>query len=114
MIEGLKLKVTSRELVAHCRDRAQYHAKRASEKENSLPEIKKSFETIKGSGLATSISTMSKGGYHCDPDDPIKDLERDISDHKNKSLVFNFFAEHFFDEDYTLREEDLRRLEILK
>ena len=113
MIEGLKLKVTSAELKTHCSSRSSYHSTRANEKADKLPEIRKSLETIRGSA-ATTMSMMSKGGYHLDPDDPVKDLERDIEDHRNKSLVFGFFAEHLFDEDYTLREDDLVRLEILK
>lgn len=114
MIEGLKLKVDCRELMDHCIRRSEYHTQRANEKEGKLPELKKSLEVIKGNTIANSISNMGKGGYHMDPDDPIKDLERDIQEHRNKALVFKFFSEHIFPEDYTLKEEDLIRLEIIK
>ena len=117
MIEGLKLLVRSVELKTHCELRSEYHRKRADEKEAQLPKLRESLEVLRGSGLpATSYSNMNKGSqaYHLDPDDPIKDLEKDIQDHRNKSLVFEFFAGHLFDDDYTLKEDDLQRLELLK
>ena len=113
MIEGFKLKVTSYELKIHCEARSAYHASRAVQKEEKLPELKKSLETL-GNVSPQSLSNMSKGGYNFSQHEPIKDLEQDITEHKNKSLVFAFFASHLFDEDYTLREDDLQRLEILK
>jgi len=117
MISGLKLKVTSKELRQHCLDRAGYHARRGNEKEAELPSLKEAVDRIKGAGgglTPDSLARMSKGGYHLDPDSPVESLENDIRDHRNKSLVFCFFAEHLFDEDYTLEESDLVRLEVLK
>ncbi len=115
MINGLKLKVTSKELVDHCMKRAAYHTKRAGEKEAELPKLREALDCVKGQGrLPDSVSHMNKGGYRLDPDDPVQRLEGDITDHRNKSMVFTFFASHLFDEDYTLEENDLRRLEILK
>lgn len=116
MIEGLKIKVTSTELQNHCMERASYHTRRADEKAATLPDLKRAMETVKGHASPTNMANMSKtnSSYHLDADDPVRDLERDITDHRNKALVFKFFAEHFFQEDYTLREEDLIRLEIVK
>lgn len=113
MIEGLKIRMSSSELKSHCQARANYHATRAQEKAEHLPEIKKSLESIRGHASPTNVANMVKSGYHL-ADDPVKELERDITEHQNKSLVFTFFSEHLFDEDYTLKEDDLIRLEILK
>lgn len=112
MIDGFRLKFTSKELASHLTDRAKYHRRRAAEKGDQLPKLKEAMEHIKGSGAATSVANMSKGGYHVE--DPVADLERDIRNHENKVLVFDLFAGHLFDEDYDLKEEDLVRLEILK
>ena len=114
MIEGFKLKVSSAELKKHCAERSAYHHQRASDKTAGLPELRRSLEVLKNNTPASSVSHMNKGGYHLNTDDPIESLERDIADHNNKSLVFKFFSEHLFDEDYTLKEEDLIRLEIVK
>lgn len=116
MIEGLKIKVTSAELKDHLIKRSGYHKERGRQKESELPGLREAFEKIKaGGGLAAgTLSHMSKGGYRSDPQDAVESLETDIRDHFNKSLVFLFFAEHLFDEDYVLKEDDLFRLEILK
>ena len=117
MIEGFKLKVTCAELRKHLVGRAAYHRQRATEKEGELPNLRTALDNIKRQGVTVvteSIASMGKGGYNLDTEDPIKKLEQDIQDHRNKSLVFFFFSEHLFDEDYTLVESDLVRLEILK
>lgn len=115
MVDGFKLRMTSKELRIHCETRSQYHATRADEKTAGLPKLRESLETIKNNGITTtSVSTMNKGGYHLNTDDPIESLERDINDHRNKAILFKFFSEHLFDDDYILKEEDLARLEIIK
>lgn len=116
VISGLKLKVTSKEIQSHCTQRATYHRKRSAEKLAELPKIKEAMETIKSGGKATTVSNMGKSAanYHVDPDSVVEDLEKDVRDHDNKALVFDFFTGHLFDEDYTLEEGDLIRLEILK
>jgi len=115
MVEGFKLKVTSAELKEHCEHRAMYHSERADEKRNkTLPQLREALESVKSTSPSSSISHMNKGTYHMDPDDPVKDLERDIRNHENKALVFQFFATHLIDDDYTLQEADLVKLEILK
>lgn len=111
MIEGFKLKVPASELKSHCESRAAHHAKRADDKETSLPHLKTSFDAIKGTSPSGQQSITSNS-YHLE--DPVKQLEADIRDHRNKSSVFTFFSEHLFDDDYTLTESDLQRLEILK
>lgn len=117
MIEGLKLKITSEELKDHCGQRSNYHRQRAHEKENQLPALREALLQIKNAGSPlqpTRVSQTGKGGYHLDTDDPVEKLESDIKEHRNKSQVFAFFARHLFDEDYTLQEADLVRLEVLK
>lgn len=113
MIEGFKLKISSNELREHCDGRAQYHTDRATEYTRELPKVRESMEALQKYGLATTITQMhgKSGSYDIDP---VEDMEKKIQDHGNRSLVFNFFAHHLFDEDYNLKEEDLIRLEVLK
>lgn len=116
MIQGLRLKVTSPELKTHCQARAAYHEGRAKTKEAELPKLKEAMEHIRGAttGLPSSVTHMNKGGYNLDPNQAVTDLENDVREHKNKAMVFAYFAEHLFAEDYDLQEADLRRLEIVK
>jgi hypothetical protein len=117
MIKGLRLRVTCAELKEHCLARSGYHAKRAVEKELTLPELKAALEAVKGQKhmeMAAAMSVMNKGGYRLNTESPVEDLEADIVNHRNKALVFQFFASHLFDADYDLEESDLQRLEILK
>lgn len=116
MIEGLKLRVPSAELREHCVARAAYHCERADVKAKELPALKDAMEAIKAGGgkAAETIARMSKGGYNFNADSPVDSLEQDIRDHKNRALVFQFYADHLFEEDYTLEKDDLVRLEILK
>jgi hypothetical protein len=115
MISGLKVRVTCEELKTHCVERAKYHDERAVQKEAELPQLKEIIESIKAGKVAENVARMSgKSGYNFNAEDPVRDLETDIRDHRNKALVFRWFSEHFFPEDYTLEESDLVRLEILK
>lgn len=116
MITGFKLRVTSKELREHCQGRSVYHSTRAEEKESKLPGLKEAMNTLEAVGTSPQkLSNMGgKSSYHMDSEDPVDALEKDIRDHRNKSLVFRFFGDHLFDEDYTLDENDLNRLEILK
>lgn len=116
MIEGFKLKITSEELKSHCTERAAYHRNRAKTKEEQIPKLREAMEAIKSNRNSQELAQMTKFGnlssYHTE--DPVGDLEKDVTEHVNKSLVFEFFASHLFGEDYTLTESDLQRLEILK
>ena len=116
MIEGFKLRVTSSELRSHCEGRSLHHTDRAKTKEAELPNLQAAMTAIRTHADATNVSQKTKpsmsNSYHME--DPVGDLEKDIADHRNKALVFSFFAAHLFDEDYTLTEPDLQRLEILK
>lgn len=113
MITGFCLRLTSAELQKHCSGRANYHAQREREYAKELPKVKESVEQLKKAGSSSpTVSYMSKGGSY--DVDIVKDMEEKIRDHHNKSLVFEFFASHLFEEDYNLQENDLIRLEILK
>lgn len=115
MIEGFKLRVTSNELKTHCEERSEYHRARSEEKRASLPELKQALECMKRTGTSPKLSSMNnKTNYAFNSSEPIEDLESDIEEHYKKSLVFDFFSKHLFDEDYVLQETDLTRLEILK
>lgn len=119
MIEGLKLKVASAELKAHCTARAEYHRRRAKDKEPALQEMHEAAAELE-KVMAASLNPKSlafankSSGYAANPDDAADRIEADIKEHSNKALAFEFFAAHLFDEDYTLKEEDLVRLEILR
>lgn len=114
-MENLKFKVSSQELREHLRKRAEHHHGRARDKQASLPELKRTLESVQGNrAMANMATALSKSHYHMDPVEPVKDLERDIEDHQAKAAAFEFFASHLFDEDYTLREDDLIRLEFIR
>ena len=112
MIDGLKLKVPHSELREHCIGRSKYHQERAELKKAELPKVAEAMDAIKNTGDGNTVITMSKSGYKTE--DPVQDLKDDIRDHEKKAMVFQYFADHLFEEDYNLGEEDLRRLEILK
>lgn len=118
MIEGLKIRVTSKELNAHMTARADYHATRADTKEHELPGIKDAMAKLKSGLNPEAVAVMNKtgmsSGYNLDPEGTVEALERDIRDHRNKALAFRYLGDHLFDEDYNLSEADLKRLEILK
>lgn len=115
MIEGFKLKVSSEELKKHCMDRSEYHSRRASEKQATLPDLQRSLDTLKSGKRAdpTNAGWRGTSQYRLDPDDPIKELQQDIAEHHNKSLIFQFYSQHLFDDDYCLERQDLDRLEIV-
>lgn len=119
MIEGLKIRVPSTELATHLRDRAKYHRERADTKDAAMPKLIEAKEALgKLQTNPDSLAVMSKfsnsASYNMNPDDAIRDLESDIRTHRNKALSMEYLADHLFDEDYTLTEADLVRLEILK
>lgn len=118
MTEGLKFKVPSSELKSHLQSRAKHHADRATEKEGELPGLREALSKISGA-VATANrpnpgSNVSNSRYSLDPDDPIEKLQNDIRDHRSKSFMFGFFASHLFNDNYTLKEEDLSRLEMFR
>jgi hypothetical protein len=115
MIEGFKIRVASKELRDTLLDRAEYHRNRAETKQVELPKLREAMEMIKAAP-AESVAHFNKASasYAFDPADAIENLERDIKDHHNKAIVFRFFADHLFDDDYTLGEQDMIRLELVK
>lgn len=115
MIDGLKLRVTSKELVEHCLARSTHHKDRANTKASQL--IRDALNKLKNAKDPEALAVMSKTGfsnYSLDPEGVVESLENDIRTHNEKALIFKFFADHLFDEDYTLQESDLKRLEMLK
>lgn len=116
MIEGLKFKMSNSELVLHLTARSKYHQQRADEKEAELPGLKETLDRLVPARQAASLQMMNKSRstYGFDPDDPIEQLSTDIRNHRNSSLAFEFMASHLLDDDYTLTEADLKRLEILR
>jgi hypothetical protein len=112
MIDGFRLKITSAELRNHCTERSSYHRCRAADIQKELPKFRESLDALKAQGTAVNISHMNKGGLY--ETDPVDEMEIKVREHSNKALVFTFFADHLFQEDYNLKEEDLVRLEVLK
>lgn len=110
MIEGLKIRVPSQELATHLRNRAAYHRERADTKDAAMPKLIEAKEALgklqaNPSGVA-EMNKFSNSSY--------KSLSADIRNHRNKALSMEYLADHLFDDDYTLTEADLARLEILK
>lgn len=115
MISGLRLRVTSAELKLHCQFRAQYHKARAEEKRDQLSKMRPLVEALKTDPLAAvQFSNIQKNNYRANPEDTLDALEEDIREHHNKYLLFVFYSEHLFEEDYDLKDDDLIRLEMLK
>jgi hypothetical protein len=118
MIEGLKFRVTSNELKVHFENRSVYHSGRAEEKAVELEKLRQIADKLIPEVDAQNVSRMNKMsmgmGHNANPHDLCDSMESDIRNHNNSSLVFKFFSEHLFEEDYTLTEVDLQRIEILK
>ncbi len=115
LVPGIKVRMTSIELCDHLKGRAAYHRRRRDEKQAELPKLKEAVTAIKAQPPAVAVSNFSKGGsYRFDGDDAVEQLEADIKQHNDKSVAFDFLAEHLFEQDYCLERGDLAALEILK
>jgi hypothetical protein len=99
------------EVRKQCFDRAEYHTKRAEEKEAGLPELKRSMELLVGNGQRVMAT---KSNYNFDADTPIEKLEEDIRDHKEKAHRFTVFAHHLPEDSYSLSLEEMRLFEFIK
>ncbi len=114
MIAGLRFRVPSGELEKHLIERSEYHKQRADEKIANKPKLQEALEHIKSTHSPVTVSHMSKGSYNLDPEDAVEQLEKDITMHTNKSLVFSYFAKHLFQQDYMLSKSEMVDLEILR
>lgn len=117
LVPHLHIRMTSRELCEHLMSRATYHATRRDEKRAYLPQLKDATEKIKAQSPAATVAQFSKMGhsnYRFDGDDALESLERDIQTHNDKFVYFQFIANHLFEQDYCLSEDDLVKLEIMK
>lgn len=130
MIEGLKLNIPSKELAELIKARAEHHRSRADLKEKeqlpmlkaTLPDLEKAMAVVQGHGqvkdIAAKLSSNSSYNMNENPVESLKadieKLQKDIQNHRNRALVFDFIAAHLFDDVYSLTEADLTRLEILK
>lgn len=128
MIEGLKLKLTASELKNHFQKRVTHHKGRADEKEGLLPTLRDALQKIKGakdlhevecgqkaqSWLDETIGGSLNSGYRIDSQSILENLQKDIKSHRNKMGKFAFLATHLFEEDYTLTEADLIKLEFIE
>lgn len=116
LVPGLKVRMKSKELAAHLRARADYHAKRSEEKTALVPQVEDAAAKIKAQAPAQVVAQFSKSAanYRFDGDDAVENLKADITTHNNKAVAFRFLAEHLFDHDYCLSQDDLVNLEILK
>jgi hypothetical protein len=130
-VPGLLFRVTAERLRAHCRDRAGYHERRATEKNAEVPAMEAAVETltesidkIKGftkDAPVPQVSNKSMANYGFQGTDQVSELEQqieklrqDIKDHQNKSASFSFLADSLFEAEYALEWGDLGRLEIVK
>jgi len=114
-VVGLKVRMATTELAVHLRTRSEHHKQRANEKESQLPKLREAADAIRPKHAA-NVSNFGKGAsaYAFDGDSAVEQVERDIADHRNKSVAFAFLSEHLFGQDYCLDQNDLISLEILK
>lgn len=118
MIEGLKIRVTSQELGDHLNARADYHADKAAEIEKDLPAIREIRDRFRsGTNLnPDDLARMTKASNYAHTkgvEEMVGELEGEMRNRRNKAMAFRYIAAHLFQEDYTLQNEDLQRLEIL-
>ncbi len=117
VVPGMRFRFPADELAEHLKARAEYHRKRAVEKDTQhLPNARRLAEAMKADRpKVPSISNMSKsGGYNNDPDTQVEQLEADIRDHLAKALSFEWLAAHLFAADYCLDKNDLATLEVIR
>lgn len=114
MIEGFKLKITHEELRQHFYGRAGYHTGLANEKEVHLINLRREVEALDKIKGCTSIGSPKSVHHNYDPKEAVENLENDIAAHRKKAANFRFYADHLFDDDYTLNQGDLHNLEIIR
>lgn len=97
MIVGLQLDFTSKELKDHIQTRSNHHKERAEWYE-------KQVKSLKDGGLERHDATL----------DPVSSLERQMTTHREKHVLFEVFASHVVPEEtYRLTERDLMYLEFV-
>ncbi len=121
MIDGLKFRMTRDELAIHLRERAKYHELRATAKRDELLTLRANLEkvtvdvqTLGGKRPSTNVS----GGFN--PDYLIQEHRRLVEEHERTMVEhlarvdkFRFIANHLFNDDYSLTESDIPRLELV-
>jgi hypothetical protein len=94
-IKGFDLHVTSEELSRLLKGRAEYHQRRAKDKEAELPNLRNLLERLKANPEDRMALTMIKSSaYNMREADPIGALEKDIRNHKTRAVKFDFYANH--------------------
>lgn len=100
MIEGLKIRIPTDELVRHLSVRIIHHHEREA-------FYLQQRDTMKA-GIPEGAS------YQFTNNNPIDDCERKAVHHRRRAELFTFISEHLVPaEIYELTENDLTRLEIL-
>lgn len=98
MIEGIRIDVSSDELVARLAERIQFHHEKAK-------RYAAQIEALTSSGIQPNPSNSG---------DPFRDLTQHRDTHANKVALFTFMRDHVVpNETYRLSEQDLGRIEIL-
>jgi hypothetical protein len=111
MIEGMILHLKSEELATLLRARADYHVKRAEQKQVEVPKLQASLKTLDTPPSGALMVSNSSRGYGVDPVDALEDQ---IRAHKLKARTLNFYADHVApSEVYALTDADLQRLELV-
>lgn len=117
MIEGLKIRVPSKELADHLNKRADHHLEKAAKLSAEIEGLIAVSERIKTKSASdediAKVSKVANYNANVSLDDLINQFETDIRGRRNKALAFAYLASHLFDEDYTLQENDLIRVELL-
>lgn len=114
-VEGLRFRVKAEELRTHCAAKALYHSERAADKLKAMPELLKSMEVINESIVAKQSAARfsNKSSYAFDSESPAEELDKDIKKHQAKTAMFQWYAEHIFDGEYSLVAAELATLELV-
>lgn len=109
-IEGLKLQMTSAEMVKTMQDRIKYHADKVVWLEQKIKELAPEFEKFADEAQAQGkFATTNRIGAGT-----IDGFKSSLSHHADRVTLFRFMVEHVIpNETYILREDDLRKLEVL-
>ena len=104
MIDGLRIDVTSEELVRHLDERVRHHHERASECEARVKRVE---------GLQSEPDNDEEPFTSCWPG-YAHQLERRAARHRDREALLMFFRNHVIaHEIYRLTEADLKSLELL-
>lgn len=91
--EGLKIVVTTDEMRAMLVEKAEYHTRRATEKEGQLPKLREACEAIQAGADRGRLRAGNSTSYG-DLENEVDRLEREIATHRESERALKFTAAH--------------------